>query len=112
MDNSPQKADDEDDGAKQKNLKRKSKKQKEDPDSEAICSISKSISSLVENVGKKPTSEAGAEPSEPMDDTDIWAKLLASKIRKLDDLCQEEFKFRVDGLILEQLKSQAAMPNI
>ena len=107
-DTSPQK-DAEDDGGKQKSLKRKAKKPKDDADSEAISTIAKSISSVVEHVAKKPKDD---RPTEQMDETDLWARLLATKIRKLDQLRQEEFKFRVDGLILEELKASSAMPNI
>ena len=59
---------------------------------------------------RKKKSEA--IPIETDDENVAWAKLLASKIRKLDDIRQEEFKFKVDGLILEEIKAQAAMPNI
>ena len=75
--------------------KRKTKA-KDDPDREIMSDISKSVSSLSEYITQKPKEEE--------DTNEIWAKLLAVKMKQMDTMDVEEFKIKVDQLAFQFVK--------
>ena len=67
--------------------------------------LSKTISSVGDMISKKQSASAESAPSASLDDLDVWAKLVAAKARKMEEMRAEEFKLKVDTLALEYLKA-------
>ena len=62
------------------------------------------LGKLITDKKKKPPSSTQSHASD--DDTDVWAKLLANKIKKMESIEGEEFKLEVDMLAMKRLKKK------
>ena len=66
-----------------------------------MCDISKSVSSLSQYIIGKP--------KDSEDTHDMWAKLLAVKMRQMDSIEVEEFKIQVDQIAFDYVKRAKTM---
>ena len=86
----------------------KKEKNKVSPDEEKefMQNVSTTVKTLGDLVGaqKSQASTSGAQSNPEEDDRDIWAKLLAKKVRRMEPMDGEEFMLKVDTLALTYLK--------
>ena len=78
---------------------KKSSKGKDDADYEIMLDISKSMS----NISSLAQKTKGESSKPPCDSHELWAQLLAIKLRQLKKKQAEQFKNKVDGMILEMM---------
>ena len=74
--------------------KNKNKKNSGDEEKTFVKSMAKTINNMNDMVSNK----------NPQDEHDMWAKLLATKVRRMDQDKGDQFKLRVDTLAFEYLK--------
>ena len=55
---------------------------------------------------KKDLEKSATNPNIQEDEHDMWAKLLATKVRKMDELDGLQFKCDVDNMALQYLKNK------
>ena len=96
--------------AKKGPLSKKGKKNSPDSagQSEFLSSVNDTISTLG-NMIKVKTDGPGTSKSQSGsvdDDVDLWAKLLANKIRKMEPMEGVEFQLEVDSLAMQRLKKK------
>ena len=69
-----------------------------------------SIEEMVTHKKNKASDPSSSENQQPADDHDIWAKLLASKVRRMNEDVGDEFKLQVDTMALQFLQKWHVYP--
>ena len=81
----------------------KNPKKDDGAETEFMSTLSNTLTSIGDIVTKQHQQPVTSAPVE--DAHDMWAKLVAIKVRRMDEMKAEEFKLRVDTLALEFLKN-------
>ena len=89
---------------------RSNKKKEKTVSQEAEKDFMENVSTTVKTLGELVTSQKSqastsrAQTLSEADDHDIWASLLAKKVRRMDPMDGDEFKLKVDTLALTYLQ--------
>ena len=73
----------------------KKSKPKDDQDAAIMSDIKDCLGSINQNVAKKADE----------DNHTLWARVLANKLRSMDDMLAEELKLKIDSIVLEAMKT-------
>ena len=70
--------------------------------------MSATVSTLGDFVKQKQQSSSDPHQSQPHtdDEHEIWAKLLANKVRRMHDVVADQFKLEVDTMALQYMKKK------
>ena len=74
---------------------------------EFLSSMKNTMNTMVEAIGTRQQAaknQKSPSPDKSADEHDIWAKLLATKVRRMDHQVADDFKLEVDTLAVSYLK--------
>ena len=89
---------------KKRSGKKKPKSPAEEKEEELMSTLSDTVQSVGDIIKHRQTAAAEPSDSRKKDCHDVWAELLAVKIRKMPEMKAEEFKLKVDTMALDVLK--------